>query len=274
MKLLADLRSRLDTIDANLVSLLSERAEIALSVREAKKQESKSVYAPAREREILERVEKLAAEGAFPAGQMRRIFLNILSATRAIVGDMQVCFSGAELSLCHVAAIKQFGEHASYKSSQNEMEMFDLLDRGDVNFGVFTAESTANGLFAAPFLRLMHSEFQIVAEIRLPDRLALFSNEKAMAAIQRVYATPEYLRRASGWLDAALPQAERIVEADSAAGAARLEAEKDSGTAVLALDAVSESIERSPLALGLEQSSFLNVARCLIVGAEEQKKSG
>ena len=169
---LQKLREKLDEIDSELVKLLSERAGVALQVREAKRENNHRVYAPEREREILDRVAELAGDGPFPQAPLKRIFLNILSATRALVGDMKVCCAGEKYSICHSAGLQQFGEHASYQTAASDDEVFDVLERGGANFGVVAAETLSTGMAFSLFRRLMKSDLEIVSEILLSESSA------------------------------------------------------------------------------------------------------
>ena len=53
---LIKLRRQIDKLDKDIVSLLNQRAQIAIDVGVAKKSQGKSVYCPDREREILKMI--------------------------------------------------------------------------------------------------------------------------------------------------------------------------------------------------------------------------
>ena len=87
-KTLDELRANIDRIDAELVLLLNKRADLVLGVKEAKAKGNIEIYSPARERQILDRVTELAKGGAFPKASLEKIFANVISATRSLIGEM------------------------------------------------------------------------------------------------------------------------------------------------------------------------------------------
>src|SRR5437867_11095784 len=64
------LRQQIDRIDDQLLRLLSRRAELALAIAEQKARSNSEVYAPAREKGVLERLAR-ANRGPLPAHLVR-----------------------------------------------------------------------------------------------------------------------------------------------------------------------------------------------------------
>ncbi len=268
---LSVLREQLDQIDSELVTLLNKRAAIALDVRKTKERDRVQVYAPERERQILDRVVALSEGGAFPTRPLERIFLNILSATRSLIGDIEVSFLGPDLSLSYHAGVSQFGEHLSYTAAHGIEEVFARVERGDANFGVIPARTSSVGLVTETFDRLMESELQIIAEIEVKDRLALFSGAGSLQDIATLYALPEHFERAKLWLAANLPKAVRVVPDKMSRVIDQLT--KGSPVALLAMDKVADSLETKPLVTGIE-GGLATDARCIVVGDTPPPPSG
>ena len=267
---LATLRQQLDEIDDQIVELLNKRANLALEVKTAKERDRVHVYAPERERQILERVAAQAAAGPFPMRSLERIFLNILSATRSLVGDISVSFLGPELSLAHHAGIAQFGEHVKFTPAHGTDEVFARVERGDATFGVVPARTNSVGLVTDTFDRLMESKLQIVAEIEIKDRLALFSGAGSLQNVATVYGIPDHFDRARTWLSANLPKTVRAVTEDLPRVMDKLT--EGSPVALLAMDRVAENLGQQPLATGIE-GGLATDARCIVVGDRQPSPS-
>jgi chorismate mutase len=77
------LRARIDTLDSEILRLLNERARCALEIGEVKLEMGRGVYDPAREKEILERVEGASA-GPLEGAAVRRLFERILDESRRL----------------------------------------------------------------------------------------------------------------------------------------------------------------------------------------------
>ncbi|MDR2492341.1 MAG: chorismate mutase [Coriobacteriales bacterium] len=74
-------RSRIDAIDQEIVALLNERAQEALSIRSLKPQAQLGLYDPRREEEIFERVEDYN-KGPLFGDDLRSIYTAILKVSK------------------------------------------------------------------------------------------------------------------------------------------------------------------------------------------------
>lgn len=85
-----DLRQRIDWIDEQLVRLLNARAECALQVGHVKKACGLDIYQPAREREVLENVQRLNT-GPLDDGAVKRLFERVIDEARRLerLADLQ-----------------------------------------------------------------------------------------------------------------------------------------------------------------------------------------
>jgi chorismate mutase/prephenate dehydratase len=93
---LGRLRTRLDGIDDEVLRLLSERYEIVREVQRVKQRSGDGVYVPERERAQLARLAKRNEALAHPVKPeaLRAIFVEILSASRALQGALSVAYHG------------------------------------------------------------------------------------------------------------------------------------------------------------------------------------
>lgn len=77
------LRRRIDELDEQLVTLLSERAACALDIGHEKKLAGLEIYQPAREAEVLAHVQRVNP-GPLDNGAMRRLFERIIDEGRRL----------------------------------------------------------------------------------------------------------------------------------------------------------------------------------------------
>jgi chorismate mutase len=78
-----DLRRQIDTIDEQLVRLLSARAACALEIGREKKQAGLEVYQPARETEVLGHVQRVNT-GPLDNEAIKRLFERIIDEARRL----------------------------------------------------------------------------------------------------------------------------------------------------------------------------------------------
>jgi chorismate mutase/prephenate dehydratase len=110
------LRNKIDQIDAKIVSLLNDRASLAQKIGRSKSDNHQEVYAPHREKEVLERVCELN-RGPLSAQVVGAIFREIISGCRGLEGPLNVSFFGAAATYTHLAAREKFGSSANLRST-------------------------------------------------------------------------------------------------------------------------------------------------------------
>jgi chorismate mutase len=81
-----DWRRKIDELDRQIVSLLSERAEAAQAIGKLKRTTSMPVYEPNRERVIFENV-RAANRGPLPDIELTHIYERIIDVMRALQGQ-------------------------------------------------------------------------------------------------------------------------------------------------------------------------------------------
>jgi chorismate mutase/prephenate dehydratase len=78
------LRERIDAIDARIVELLNERAEIALEIGRLKDAAGgRAIRDPAREQAVIERALETSA-GLFPDEELVSLYRKLIAATRKV----------------------------------------------------------------------------------------------------------------------------------------------------------------------------------------------
>jgi len=82
MKTLEELRKDIDKINAQLVELLAQRMRIAEQIAKYKKAQGLPVYAPEREKQVIENVKALARENGLDEKSAEEIFRKIIECTR------------------------------------------------------------------------------------------------------------------------------------------------------------------------------------------------
>ena len=88
------LRAKIDAVDRRIVRLLNQRARLAMSVGEAKRENGAPIFAPEREEQIVREVEACTAkDGAISPESMRAIYSEIISACRSAERRLAVMIS-------------------------------------------------------------------------------------------------------------------------------------------------------------------------------------
>ena len=81
---LEDLRKNIDRVDEVLVRLLNERARCACEIGRLKKEQGVEIYQPDREKQVLDHVRGIAAEGPLGPDAIARLFERIIDEARRL----------------------------------------------------------------------------------------------------------------------------------------------------------------------------------------------
>ena len=264
------LRQKIDQIDAKVVNLLNDRASLAQQIGRSKSLSNQEVYAPHREKEILQRVCELS-RGPLSAQAVGAVFREIISACRALEGPLTVAFFGAEATYTHLAAREKFGTAARLRPTASIAEVFQEVSRGGAAFGVVPIENSTEGAVTHTFDSLVDSDLQICAEIYQDIHHNLLSRSGREADVQRIISHPQALAQCRAWLGRHFPTVP-IDEVASTAHAA-MQAAKDGSLAAIASAMAKEVYNLQTIGANIEDQST-NITRFVVIGKLGAKPSG
>ncbi|WP_295544293.1 prephenate dehydratase [uncultured Thiohalocapsa sp.] len=269
---LAPIRERIDSIDSELLKLISERADCAREVAKIKETAGQSThyYRPEREAEILRRI-KAQNPGPLDDEEMARLFREIMSACLALERPLSVGYLGPEGTFTQAAALKHFGHSVRTQPFGTIGDIFREVESGSCNFGVVPVENSTEGVVNHTLDMFARSPLRIAGEVMLRIHHHLLSRATEVGAVRTVYSHQQSLAQCRGWLDRHLPAAERVA-VGSNAEAARLAARSGDAAAV-AGEAAAELYELRNLAQCIEDEPG-NTTRFLIIGREDAPPSG
>lgn len=217
---LESLRDEIDRVDDKLLALLNRRARIVEEVALRKQESGSAVYAPHRERAIIERLQESNA-GPFPTEAIRPVFQEIISACLSLEKGFRVAFLGPEGTFTHQAVKRHFGTSVPALPCGSIPAVFEEVERNAADFGVVPVESSSEGVVSHTLDTFVDSRLVICAEIAVAVEQCLMARHGvAESQIERVYSHPESLTQCRAWLASNLAHA-HLVECISTADAAR-----------------------------------------------------
>ena len=101
-------RQAIDALDAQIVHLLNERTKHVLQIGEIKLKAGEEIYAPHRERAVLDRICKQNA-GPTTNESLRAIYREVMSSALSLEKSLTIAYFGPEATFTHQAAIRKFG---------------------------------------------------------------------------------------------------------------------------------------------------------------------
>jgi len=262
-------RKAIDKIDAQLVKLLNERTRHVLAIGEIKRKAGEEIYAPHRERAVLNRISRLN-RGPITNESLHAIYREIMSSALSLEKSMKVAYLGPEATFTHQAAIRRFGSSLGYSPQTTIADVFTEVRKGRADYGVVPVENTTEGVVTHTLDMFVDSDLKIVAQIVLPVQHCLLSN-CPKSKIKKLFTHPQTLGQCRVWLQNNLPHVE-IIETSSNARAAEL-ARKEPFTAAIAGILAAEKYDLNVLEYDI-QDNVSNATRFLVLGRQYPPPTG
>ena len=270
---LAQIRGRIDGVDEQIQTLISERAKLAQLVGISKAKDGlKTVdfYRPEREAQVL-RMAKTRNKGPLRDEEVLRLFREIMSACLAQQEPLKVAYLGPEGTFTQTAVMTHFGHSVRGLALPAIDDVFHEVEAGNADFGIVPIENSTEGTVNNTLDRFLNSPLKICGEVELRIHHNLMGNLSALDQIRRICSHPQALAQCRGWLDEHLPDVERVPVSSNAEGARRARDEK--GTAAIAGETAAEVYKLKVLASEIEDRAD-NTTRFFVLGRKLFTASG
>lgn len=267
---LSDLRKEIDSVDMQILELLNRRAKVVQEVGHTKSRENTHYFTPEREFNIFQRLTS-SNTGPLDSSAIRAIYREILSAMRALEKPLAIAFLGPETTFSHLASLSRFGRSANYRPVESISEVFSVVERNTVDYGVVPVENSWAGVIPETLDTFMNSNLRVLSEIYLPISHNLLTKCAALPDIKRLYSHFQPVAQCKQWLKNHLSHAQ-IVDASSTAKAAEMAA-GDPESAAIATHLAAERVELPILCEHIEDNPT-NRTRFWVLGYNEPEPTG
>ena len=266
---LKKLRDRLKDKDQAIVALLNERASLSMEIGVLKRNYGLDIYDPAQEQTVYNQVIG-ANRGPLPEEPLKRIYREILSASRALQAPITVAYLGPDASFSHGAARAHFGLSVCSSPQPSIPDVFDQVEKGQAQWGVVPVANSLEGPVKLTLDRLLSTSLRIMAEVFLPIRHSLISKQVDRKRLKKIYSHPQALAQCQAWIRNNLPGCS-LHETDSTTRAAVKVLEDEEAAAIGSGDAASV-YGLTVIAEGIEDHSN-NMTRFLIIGKGKNRST-
>ncbi len=246
---LMDYRSRLDTIDDDIVKLFTERMEVAAQIAACKKETGKAVYDPKREREkLLDVVAKTPEDLQDYTASLFSLIMELSRSsqnrllgvesetTRAITHAIEntsklfpshatVACQGVEGAYSQQACDKLFRlPNILYFSSFDAV--FSAIENGLCDYGIIPLENSTAGSVNKVYDLMLRHNFRIVRSARIKvDHCLLAKPGTKLSDIKEVYSHEQAISQCTAYLHGL--KGVKIIPCANTAMAAKMVAESD-----------------------------------------------
>lgn len=269
---LGKIRTEIDSIDQQLLALISQRARCAQRVAEIKLQAGNQTqfYRPEREASILTQIQQHNL-GPLPDAEVARLFREIMSSCLALESPLQVAYLGPPGTYSQEALYKQFGGAVIPQQVASIDLVFREVEKQKVAYGVVPLENTTEGSVNITLDLLQETPLQICGEIDLPIRHNLLSKETGLENVRVVFGHQQALAQCRKWLETHLPRVEQ--RAVSSNGEAAKRASTEAHGAAIAGQTAAD-LYQLPILESQIEDYVHNTTRFIVLGRESVPPSG
>ena len=263
------LRTQIDALDAKIVNLLNERARIVVQIGKLKQENNQPIYAPDRERAVLEKLRGLN-HGPLPDRCLEAVYRELMSGSFALEKPLRIAYLGPAGTFSHAASTMKFGSSVDYVPLSDIPAVFEEIVRGHADYGLVPVENSIGGGIVDTLDAFLTSSAKICAEVLITIHHNLLAKEP-WEQIKRIYSKPEVFTQCRKWLSATAKDRD-IQPAASTSKAAELAA-TEPGAAAIGSSLAGEIHNLHVLFENIEDNPD-NVTRFFVIGREPAKKTG
>ena len=254
------LRSKIDSLDSSIITLLNKRADVSKKIGSYKRVRNIDIYAPDRENEVYRRA-ALKNKGPLANNTIKAVYREIMSGTLALEGPMTIAYLGPPATFTHQASLSKFGASVKYADCSTITEVFREVENGRATYGVVPIENSIEGAVNHTLDMFIGSDLKICSEIYLEISHNLLAR-CSMKNIKSIYSNPQVFGQCRGWIEKNIPRAE-LVEVTSTTKAAEAASSRKNVAAIASILAAKVYSLRA-LARSIEDSVH-NVTRFLVI---------
>ena len=263
------MRTRIDELDALLVKLLNERAQVVVTVGQAKVRDGLPIYVPDRESAVLKKIIS-QSEGPLLPRTLEGIWRELMSGSFRLERPLRVAYLGPEGSFSHQAGIRHFGSSTELDPMGGIDAVVEDVETDRADYGLVPYENAIGGSITETLDSLHERRCPVCAESLIAIDQTVMAN-CAPAEIRTIASRPEALSQCRRWIAEHLPQAE-ILQTFSTSAAVQL-AKKTPFVAAIGCRLAGE-IHGVNVLFDRVQDRGENVTRFLVLGKQEPEPTG
>jgi chorismate mutase/prephenate dehydratase len=268
-KKLENLRQRIDELDKQLIELLSARANVVVEVGKLKRNSDTPIYAPHRERAVLDRV--LAQnKGPLSDKTIEAIYRELMSGSFQLEKPLAIAHLAPNGSFSHIAAIRHFGSSVECVGVPTIERVFREVAAGHCDYGLVPYENSTSGSILDTLDAFQEHDVTIYAEALIDIRHCLLCNGPTNE-ITTIASKPQVLLQCRKWLAAMFPSV-ALIETASSAQAVQF-AKEDVHAAAIGSELAGHE-HGVEIAIENVQDRPENITRFLILAKESAQPTG
>lgn len=265
---LDELRRKIDGVDSEILKLLNQRLEYAVSTSKVKE----VIEDPEREKEVLGAVRR-QSKGLVSKEFSEKIFQDIIAESKALQkkNPKLVGFQGEHGAYSEVA-VRAYDKSWVPVACTEFVDIFEGLKNKQLDYGVVPLENSLEGAVTQVNDLLVESDLKIVGEVKMPIHHCLLAlPDTDYRDIKVVYAHPQALAQCRGFIQRNKLEARPYY--DTAGAALMLANDRPKAAAAIASRLCAEIYDLDILKENIEDHES-NSTRFVVLARENGVKDG
>jgi chorismate mutase/prephenate dehydratase len=242
---------------------------VVVEIGHVKQQSNAPIYAPDREKLVLDKVRKLNA-GPLPNRCLEAVYRELMSGSFALEKPLKIGFLGPAGSFSHGAAMTKFGSSIDYVPLSDIPGVFEEVVRGHIDYGLVPVENSLHGGVIDTLDAFLSSSARICAEVLISVHHNLLAN-CPWEQVQSIYSKPEVFAQCRRWLSTTAK--DRDVQPAASTSKAAEMASKMPGVAAIGSKLAAELYGLHALFENIEDNPD-TVTRFFVIGREGARRTG
>ena len=260
-----DLQRQVDELDRQLLGIAEERCVLVQALAKTDPQGAVARMSTASASANRIAIKAARIKDRIHSDQKQALLRHVASVCLATIQKTRVAFLGPEHSYSHLAAIKYFGEGATFAPVTTIAAVFDSVSRNEAMAGIVPIENSTDGGIVDTLSMFVRRKMHVCGEVLVPIHHNLLSRTPR-EQITEIYSKPQALSQCRNWLSNHLPNA-RLIDMSSTTAAARLAADRVGAAAVASIEAARE-FSLDVIDANIEDNPN-NVTRFAVLGREQ-----
>ena len=211
-----EIRTDIDALDKELLTLLGERRKRSIEAAKAKEVEPDRFRDKNREQELLADRIQLGQKLGLDSHYVTSVFQDVVddsirvqqeyyqTKTNKGPGVIRVAFQGIEGSYSHLAAQEYFsrkGASIFYLGRSQFKDVVDAVEKGKAELAILPIENTTSGGINDVYDLLLHAQLSIVGEVKFKvEHCLLGLPDASLSNIRTIYCHPQTVLQCSDFL--------------------------------------------------------------------------
>lgn len=259
---LQELREGIDKIDNEMLKLLNKRMQFVKEVGKLKQNDGSSIYRPEREKEILERLNRLN-DGDLTPEAIEAIYMEIFAVSRNLELPEKIAYLGPEGSYTHQAAESRFGALSYYLPLNSIEAVFKVLENKEAKYGVIPIENNTEGAVGTTIDCLNKYNSKIVAELYMDIHHSFATMAEDLKSIKRIYSHPQGYNQCKNFIEEHFLSDVEFIPTYSTSAAAQKAKEDPESAAICS--AIAAKLYKLPIHFEKIEDNLANQTRFLIL---------